>query len=177
MFPCGMAAAPSQNGLKTDLVIGAISGIVATVAMTAAAEQMFRRLPRRERYPLPPREITERVTQELDAPLRGDDALVAATLASHCAYGAATGALYHAIRTPRARRPEWSIAYAVLVWTISYLGWIPATGILRIATTHPPRRNGLMLAAHVVFGGALYLTGLLLENASAPLHKGPIRDA
>jgi hypothetical protein len=172
-----MAAAPPQHSLKTDLVIGAVSGIVATVAMTVAAERMFRRLPRGERYPLPPREITERVARKLDLPLRDDDALVAATLASHCAYGAATGALYHAMRSPRLRRPEWSIAYAVFIWIASYLGWIPAAGILRPGTTHPVRRNGLMIAAHVVFGAAVYLNAVLLETAVRPLHKGPIRDA
>jgi hypothetical protein len=168
--------APHQNP-KTDLVIGAISGIVATVAMTVAAERMFRRLPRSERYPLPPREITEQVVRELDLPLDDDDALVAATLASHCAYGAATGVLYHAIRSPRLRRPEWTIAYAVFVWIASYLGWIPAAGILRMGTTHPARRNRLMIAAHVVFGAALYLSAALLQTAVRPLHKGPLRDA
>ncbi|MCA1636528.1 MAG: hypothetical protein LC802_23280 [Acidobacteria bacterium] len=47
------------------------------------------------------------------------------------------------------------------VWAGSYLGWLPAAGILRPATEHPPRRTALMIAAHVVWGVA---AGLVVES-------------
>jgi hypothetical protein len=42
--------------------------------------------------------------------------------------------------------------FGVAVWAGSYLGWLPAAGILSPATEHPPRRNALMIASHVVWG-------------------------
>ena len=44
------------------------------------------------------------------------------------------------------------------------LGLLPALGILTPATRHPPRRNLLMIAAHVVWGATL---GLLTEKFHA----------
>jgi uncharacterized membrane protein YagU involved in acid resistance len=41
------------------------------------------------------------------------------------------------------------------VWAGSYLGWLPAAGILRPATRHPWRRNLLMIIAHVIWGVTL----------------------
>jgi hypothetical protein len=32
------------------------------------------------------------------------------------------------------------------------MGWIPAFGVLKPATEHPPRRNAVMLAAHFTWG-------------------------
>jgi uncharacterized membrane protein YagU involved in acid resistance len=40
------------------------------------------------------------------------------------------------------------------IWLGSYMGWIPGVGILKPATDHPPRRNLLMLGAHIVWGVA-----------------------
>ena len=34
------------------------------------------------------------------------------------------------------------------------MGWIPAAGILKPATEHPPRRNLLMVGVHLVWGAA-----------------------
>lgn len=38
------------------------------------------------------------------------------------------------------------------VWTVSYLGWVPALGLLTPAGRHPSRRNARMIAAHLVWG-------------------------
>ena len=53
------------------------------------------------------------------------------------------------------------ITFGLGLWTISYLGWLPAAGILRPATQHPPRRTALMVTAHVVWGSVL---GLLVDR-------------
>ena len=47
--------------LTTRILLGAIAGFVATAAMTAAMARLHRRLPEADRYPLPPREITQRI--------------------------------------------------------------------------------------------------------------------
>jgi hypothetical protein len=41
------------------LLVGALAGLTATTAMTFAMARLHRALPAAERYPLPPREITE----------------------------------------------------------------------------------------------------------------------
>ena len=47
------------------------------------------------------------------------------------------------------------VVYGLTVWAGSYLGLLPAAGILRPAAEHPPRRTALMIAAHVLWGGVL----------------------
>jgi hypothetical protein len=47
--------------LSSRLVLGGLAGITATTAMTAVMRRLHRKLPGAERYPLPPREITERI--------------------------------------------------------------------------------------------------------------------
>src|SRR5436190_15759872 len=146
--------------MRNAIPVGLLGGAAATVPMTVAMELLHRQLPRRERYPLPPRIITQRLTRkagverELDEP--GHRALA---LASHFAYGAATGAIYALLkgpvekRLPRdsmpapARAAAQGTAYGLLVWTASYLGLLPAANILTPATEHPKRRNALMIAA------------------------------
>lgn len=153
-----------------DLVIGAAAGIAATIAMTVVADRLHRRLPQRERYPLPPRELTERSARAvaLDRQL-GERGLQAASLASHFGFGAAAGALYP-LCPGRERHPVASgVAYGLAVWTASYFGWVPALGLLPPADEHPRRRSALMIVVHVVWGGTL---GLLSERLSAAL--GPV---
>jgi hypothetical protein len=137
------------------VLLGALAGLVATGPMTLAMKLMHEQLPHGERYPLPPRQVTEglaekaSVNQHLD-----EEEREAATWASHFAYGASCGALYGALAGERLdRHPLLAGAgFGVAVWAGSYLGWLPAAGIIAPATEHPPRRNALMIAAHVVWG-------------------------
>src|SRR3712207_6458895 len=80
------------------ILLGALAGLAATAPMTLAMKLMHEQLPPEERYPLPPRQVTEGmaekagVNQQLD-----EEEREAATWASHFAYGAACGALYGAL--------------------------------------------------------------------------------
>lgn len=153
----------ANSALLTDLLIGTLAGFVATVPMTVAMELMHRRLPAKERYPLPPREITMEIAEDAGVKEQMDEPeRLGATLAAHFGYGAATGALY----APLARRAQLppvvgGATYGLVVWAGSYLGLLPALGILRPATEHPARRNALMIAAHLVWGA---VTGVLVES-------------
>jgi uncharacterized membrane protein YagU involved in acid resistance len=159
-------------------LIGAIAGLVATAAMTASMDFMYRRLPKRERYPLPPRELTEQILDGSPTPTpTADAALTLATLASHFGYGAATGALYGALAARPPPSPALAgAAYGALVWAASYLGWIPMAGLLRPANRHPARRNALMITAHLVWGTTLGVTTNQLTESSRPFRGGPVRD-
>jgi uncharacterized membrane protein YagU involved in acid resistance len=141
----------------SNLAIGALAGLAATVPMTKVMKIGYGLLPRREQYPLPPSEIVEKVSD--DAGVRDDldrSEHVALTYASHFGYGAATGALYAPIAAnydgPALIK---GAAYGLAVWVVSYLGILPGLGILRPATEHPARRNALMITAHLVWGSAL----------------------
>jgi uncharacterized membrane protein YagU involved in acid resistance len=164
-YPLSSQPKQWENNMQ-EMLKGATAGFLATVPMTAAMEMMHRELPEQERYPLPPREITDRLAEEagvkkhLDEP---DRFWLALTF--HFGFGSAMGALY----APMAGTTSLPAAlegagYGLAVWTGNYLGLLPATGILTSATKHPPRRTGLMIAAHLVWGAALGVMVDLLKD-------------
>lgn len=160
-----------QTPLSSRLLIGALAGLTATTAMTATMRRLYAFVSPDERYPLPPREITERV-----APPESEGMLRDTSLASHFAYGAAVGALIAAAGTRH--RDGVGALLGIGVWAASYLGWIPAVGILKPAHGHPLPRNALMIGAHLVWGAAT--TWSIRELAAARdtiLAGGPLRDA
>jgi uncharacterized membrane protein YagU involved in acid resistance len=165
----GMSA-PSQPSMGTRLLYGGIAGFAGTLAMTSVMARLHRRLPEEERYPLPPREITERITGGSDAGIR-DRAMVA-----HFLYGGACGALLAALRR-RPRLAEGATAGAA-IWAGSYFGWVPALEILKPASAHPWRRNAVMIAAHLVWGAATAAAIRELGLArNTILNDRPPRDA
>jgi len=140
-----------------DTLSGAMAGAAATLPMTLAMVAGHRILPRQDQHPLPPRQITMRLAQQTGlADHLDEDQRKAVTLLGHFGYGAACGALFAAMQSRGARSTvAHATAFGVAVWTASYLGWLPATGLLSPATQHPWRRNALMLGAHVVWGSVL----------------------
>ncbi len=148
------------------ILLGAAAGLAATAPMTLAMKLMHEQLPREEQYPLPPRQVTEGMAEAAGVNEHlAEEERKAATWVSHFAYGAACGALYGALSGGRAAgHPAVAgVCFGVAVWAGSYLGWLPAAGILSPATEHPARRNALMVAAHVVWGAT---TGVVLERLS-----------
>lgn len=146
---------PGHTYSSGRVLAGAIAGTVGTMGMTMCMRWLHQALPPDQAYPLPPREIVQTVLPQGDERFHEH-----ATTAAHFAYGAATGAFLGAIT----RRPPGAAAgaaYGVAVWAASYLGWIPAAGILKPAVSHPARRNALMLTAHVVWGA---LTALCIRE-------------
>ena len=63
-----------KRAVATDPLLGAIAGVVATAAMTVSMDALFRQLPDNERYPLPPRELTERAAEIIAQRMELDDA-------------------------------------------------------------------------------------------------------
>ncbi|WP_067334304.1 DUF6789 family protein [Stappia indica] len=144
---------------------GAIAGCCATLAMTMAMRRLDERLARKERYPLPPREITETT-------LGQGRSRAALTVLSHFGFGAAAGALYGVL--PRGLP---GAIYGPAVWAASYLGWVPMLGILVPASRHPAGRNLLMVTVHVVWGSSLALGLKELEAASRTVFsEGQLED-
>lgn len=162
--------ASSPDPLSSRVLVGAIAGFVGTAAMTAAMRRLHRRLPHAERYPLPPREISEIVTAP-DGEAGAEDL----SLAAHFAFGAAAGSLLGAPEGRMSLRR--GLAGGLAVWTASYLGWVPAGRILEPAHRHPMRRNALMIAAHLVWGLSTALTAReLAKSRETMLADGPLED-
>ncbi|MEO7933161.1 MAG: DUF6789 family protein [Chthoniobacterales bacterium] len=138
-------------------LLGLICGVCATGPMSAVMIALHRRLPQSEKYPLPPREITEKITT--DMPLTPPTRSAVAWLA-HFGYGGAAGVLYANAKVPIAPAPR-GLIFGMLVWLTSYFGLLPALGILSPAEKHPVRRSGLMIVAHLVWG---WLLAMLLDT-------------
>ena len=136
------------------LLLGAAAGAAATVPMTLVMESLHESLPGEPARPLPPREITESIAAQ--AGVRDEvpeQEMQALTLAAHFGYGALCGALF-GLMAPKnlAAAVPSGMAFGLTVWAGSYLGLLPALNIRHDARHDPPARNGLMIAAHLVWG-------------------------
>ena len=148
------------------LVHGAIAGFCATMTMTMAMRLLEDRLNGPNRYPLPPREITQDI---LNA---GERRVATLTLLAHFGFGGLAGALYGLLP----RRFSGAL-FGPLVWAASYLGWVPTAGILTPATRHPAERNLLMIAAHLVWGSCTAFGTRELERAAGSIFAaGRLKD-
>ena len=149
-------------------VAGSAAGLAASVSMLAAMEALRLALPGADESPrLPPRIVTRRLAKKLGFNWRlGEPARKAVTFAGHLAYGSATGAVYGAITEitttpPKQNRPRLAgpllggVAWGLIVWAVSYAGWLPAAGILPPPQRRRPRRNALIFTSHLVWGALL----------------------
>lgn len=151
------------------ILTGGLAGALATLPMTVAMTAMHRTLPEQERYPLPPKQILEQLAGWVELRKLNEAELNVLTMLAHVGYGAVAGALYaSAGRLGPGNPAVKGVVFGLGVWTTSYLGWLPWAGILTPATEHPARRNGLMIAAHVVWGAGLGLLQVRLRRASSP---------
>lgn len=143
----------------TRFLKGAAAGLLATAPMTAVMLGWHRKLPWWQQGPLPPSTLTTRILRAFGLKKLDDEAHEPLTWISHFGYGAASGALFPLAESFLRPLPPpihaKGIAYGLLIWTGSYLGWIPAVNLLEPATEHPNERNLLMIAAHVVWGATM----------------------
>lgn len=142
------------------MITGALAGVVATMAMTMAMRRLHRHLSDEKRYPLPPREIIDRMMVEGNEKHARTN-----TLAAHFGFGALTGAIFAYLK-PNCRSGP---LYGVGVWLLSYFGWVPAARILAPAWRHPAERNLLMIVAHLVWGATLAKSLDELEAANSEI--------
>jgi hypothetical protein len=150
------------------LLAGALAGTAATGPMTAAMKLLQQGAPSARRRAIPPREITLELAHRVGLTRHlGADGRDAATTASHFGYGAAAGALYpYASAYLPGPALVRGALFGVGVWAASYLGWLPAAGILRPATREPAGRNAMMIGAHLVWGAATALLAERLANGA-----------
>lgn len=139
-------------------VAGALAGLTATVPMTLGMMVLRRLLPTPDQAPLPPEEVTGELAEKAGIPPNGDeDALRLLSLAGHFAFGTAAGALYAPLAAPKRELSPVArgVGYGLGVWAVSYLGWLPGTGLIPHPSEQPARLGVMMGLAHVIWGGAL----------------------
>ena len=133
---------------------GAASGLFATVVMTGVL-LAARRLGWVGR-PAPEAVVTGMLEQvdledEVRPPVRTGLVTVA-----HLGYGAALGAGFSVIagRVGRVSSLR-GAAFGLVVWTVSYLGWLPAVGVFPRPSQQGAGRHVENIAGHLVYGASL----------------------
>jgi hypothetical protein len=136
-----------EDDVVRNAVAGAVAGVVATVAMSGVLAVAAKRGLLQEP---PPRAIVRTALPGLSR-----EAVDATAVVAHLGYGAAAGAAHRALL--RGPGPAASVLYGLALWAGSYQVWVPLLGALPPAHLDDRRRQGSMIAAHVVYGGVLGL--------------------
>lgn len=117
----------------------------------------------------PPKEIAAKgalaaVTVSRDAPAMGgivrlpgaapSSSFRALWMSGHVLYGAGCGGVFAGLQRLLPQAPAWLLGggFGLLVWGISYLGWVPALRLYPPPERDSAGRMATMVAAHIVFG-------------------------
>ena len=130
------------------LLRGALAGAVATVPMSAVMLAL-----RKQMGEQPPDVITTKAAHAVGANPTEDEADALASVA-HVAFGAAGGVAY-ALLPAWGPPPLRGVLTGLAIWVSAYQGWVPALRIMPKASEDQPKRPGVMIGAHVVYGAVL----------------------
>ncbi|MCW2878727.1 MAG: hypothetical protein JWQ95_2827 [Sphaerisporangium sp.] len=151
-----------------NLVNGAVSGVLATAAMSAVMLAGDRAGLMGEH---PPKRIVRAMLpghKRRPKPAEG----VLGTVA-HFGFGAACGGLFAVVVDGREPRVPLGAVYGLAIWAVSYHGWVPALGILPPVHRDRPGRQAVMAVGHAVYGTALVLAlnRLSRDDRALPLNR------
>jgi len=136
------------------LLAGGLAGLLATVPMSLVMKGWQFALPPRQRYKLPPQQITAELAERVQLP-HPPQQEKAISLINHFAYGCAAGVGYGAVGLLLPPGLLSGVAFGLAVWGASYLGWLPLLGMRAAAENEPAARNVMMIASHLVWGACL----------------------
>jgi hypothetical protein len=148
----------SQDQSAKKCLFGFWNGMLATVPMTLWMLIANKAIPSNTPDPLPPEEITHNLIQKA-----GPNQFLApkekrkASLFNHFLYGGISATPLALIRNRQNDHHPISmgVSYGLLLWISNYLGLLPILDLYPPATREPRRMNGIMIVAHVIWGGAL----------------------
>lgn len=168
--------------LSRSIVRGIGAGVVATTTMTAG---MFVLQKAGLLGRMPPRLLTERTLARFG--LRRKTSRTTRkllTAVTHYGFGATMGAIFevgkNALAARHGRAPDGAmigsgVAFGTLVWVASYMGWVPAAGLMPRPKNDRPGRPTSMVLAHWIFGatlGAFDAMGTRLASPATEVNHG-----
>lgn len=134
---------------------GSVGGVIGTALMSATM-MAGKRLGLLGEHP--PELLAAAMLRGSRVPTMKGQTQDALAVAAHFAFGIGAGALF-AVLHRRLRLPIHAAIHGALygtgVWAVSYIGWIPALGIMPSADHDRPGRPLVMVLAHWIFGGVL----------------------
>lgn len=169
---------PPSFSLSRSVARGVGAGMVATTTMTAGMF-IFQKAGLLGR--MPPRLLAERTLALFG--LRRKTSRTSRkllTAALHYGFGAAMGALFEvgrsAIATRNGRASNVAlvgsgVAFGTLVWAASYMGWVPAVGLMPRPSHDRPGRPTSMVLAHWIFGGTLGAIGTRFASPKTEVNQ------
>jgi uncharacterized membrane protein YagU involved in acid resistance len=157
-----------MDSLQKGFWSGVMATSVMTLAMLAAEET--------NPEPLPPAELADDLTPEAIKPetsnRRSDTTMIA-----HFGFGVALATLYSLLQgrektTTIKDAVQKGSAFGLLIWTSSYLGWIPGLGYRPAAKKLSFATNNMMIGAHIVYGSVLGFVNRILSRAGNQILDG-----
>jgi hypothetical protein len=154
-----------MNGVARAALDGALAGAGATTLMTG-----FMKGSQWAGYyqdEIPPEKITKRSLWRAGASEAVDEEAeqVILTGLGHWAFGMVGGGIFgvlHKLLPVPVPATLHGLVFGLLVWYVSYKGWIPATGLIAPPERQPREIARMPLYAHVVYGSTL---GALFSSA------------
>ena len=142
---------------------GPLAGTLATIPMSAVMLIAGRVVGRQ-----PPETIVCSAVEAVTGSQASRPVAGLLTSLAHLGFGAGVGAGY--VLLPRSSPPLLrGVGTSLVVYLVSYQGWVPALGILPPASRDRPGRVTVMLTAHVVFGTVM---ALVEDRLSRPRARG-----
>lgn len=140
--------------MQSDIRAG-LTGGLATVPMTAFMLAAQRKGLLGE---APPRLITRFALISARLRMQDKNAATAVTGSVHFGFGIVCGALFSAL-SRRAGLPFSRVVqgtlFGIMVWLVSYKGWVPALNIMPPPEDDRPGRPLVMVVAHLIYGSTL----------------------
>lgn len=154
----------SRDTAVHDIVGGMVAGMAATMAMTVMmlAAQRLGLVGTQ-----PPEKITRRLLNRV-SPLAGRGMRQEASTGAHLAFGTGAGAAFGVVRRflPMAPVGLAGMAYGLSIYLLSYVGWLPALGLMPPPTDDRPGRQPSLVAGHLVYGVVLGIVSRRLPHRS-----------
>ncbi len=127
-------------------------------------------LPKPEKHALPPSIITFNAAGKMGQPPTSQSEHGVRTALAHFGVGTAFGLVYGLASPAPAKQRDALVRGALfgfLVWSVNYLGILPALNLYKSPDQEPARRHLMMIAAHLIWG----LTTGQVYRRLAPLLK------
>ncbi len=147
-----------NENLWARLLVGAVAGLTGTMVLQSirSAEQKWLKQASPEIKEDPGRYMLRKAARLLPPAaadrLKKTEPVTSKLLAM--GYGATFGGLYGILRKTNERAIWEGLALGFAAWIVGYLGWLPATGLMRPVWKHQPRQIAAPLAEHALYGVA-----------------------